>query len=464
MRVVHLSVSDKANGAHLAGLRLHQGLCQIGVDSKMFVARRLDDSGDQTIRVYRPAQDILSRTGTALYRRWITREMAHYEGRRDNEPFMFDRAAGGRRAISQMPPADVVYIHSAYGFIDYFTDLPLLAQRAQIVRVLHDMNFFTGGCTHDRGCGRFTDRCGACPLLISQSEKDPSRRVWERKHIVFSRIRNRLHFLAPSQWIAQQAHRSSLVKDSPVEVIPNGVDTDLFRPHDQGVMREFYGIPREASVVAFLSDPLDRVFKGFPFLIQALNGMKGIPNLFLLTGGGGMPPRDIGIPHLHLGKLYDSRSLCAFYCAADIVAIPSLNDNLPSVAIEAMACGTPAVAFATGGIPEMVRNGKTGVVVPVADVKALGEGIGALLRDSSGRARMAENGRRIAVEEYSMPVLASRHAEFCARIASLSSAAGTSRSVPETQALGEHTGSSRWRAPGEAKRDKETGSTQGSGA
>lgn len=418
MRVLHVSVSDKENGAHLAGFRLHQGLCRLGIDSSMFVQRRLDDSGDETIKVYRRPANLLFRAKTFAYRRWIARDLAHYKERKAGQTLVYDRAVEGHFAISQMPEADVIYIHSAYGFIDYFRDLPILAQRAPIVRLLHDMNFFTGGCSYARGCERFVDSCGACPLLFTPSERDLSRRIWERKRSVFSRIRDRLHFVAPSRWIAEEARRSSLLQDFPVEVIPNPLDTEAFRPQDREAMRELCGIPKERQVVGFLSHPLGRVDKGFPLLVKALEAMMDSPRLFLLTAGGGKPPVDVKIPHLHLGRISDTQMLCAFYCASDVVAIPSLEDNLPSVAMEAMACGTPVVTFATGGIPEMVIHEVTGLVVPKADTDALREGIVELLRNSSACARMAANGRRIAVEKYSMRVQAERHADLCARIVS----------------------------------------------
>jgi glycosyltransferase involved in cell wall biosynthesis len=430
MKVVHVSVSDKLPGAHLAGYQLHQGLLRIGIDSTMFVARRLDDSGDETIRVYRPPKDFPSRVKRFGYRHWIEHELDRNRRRDSWASFTYDRTAEGRCSVSQIPPADVIYMHSAAGFIDYSRDLPSLAQRAPIVRVLHDMNFFTGGCTHDRGCGRFTDHCGACPLLRSSCEDDLSRRVWVRKHNVFTRIRGRLHIVAPSRWIAGEARRSSLLRDLPVEVIPNAVDTEAFRRQNKAAMRDLCGLPREARVVGFLSNPLDRTVKGFPLLLEAMAALKDTPNLFLLTGGGGRPPKEIGVPHLHLGCIHDTRMLCAFYSAADIVVIPSRNDNLPSVAMEAMACGAPVVAFAVGGIPDMVRHGVTGLLVPPDRTDLLRQSIAELLDDTSARARMADNSVKIAETEYSLPVHARRHADFCARILSLAKGATMRVSLP----------------------------------
>ena len=415
MRIVHLSVSDKENGAHLAGYRLHKGLLRLGVDSTMFVQRRLDDSGDNTIQVYQRPRSLFFRVKTRAYKHWMYRDLRSFPKRMDGRVLISDRAAEGRHVVEQIPAADVIYIHAAYDFVSY-EDIALLAQRAHIVFMLHDISYFTGGCTYDPGCGRFTDRCGACPILLSHNENDPTRHVWERKHAVFSRMRNRLHFVAPSQWIARQARRSSLLRNFPIEVVPYGTDTEALHPRSGAAMREYFGIPQDKRVVGFVAQPLDNVFKGFSFLAKALEAMGDTPNLFLLTAGRGKLPVEIRIPHLHLGQIYDTRSLCAFYCSADILAVPSTSDNLPQVVMEAMACGTPVVAFPTGGIPEMARNRVTGLVVPEADPGALRDGIAK--QDSAARARMAENARQIAVEEYSMEVQAKRHVDLCARITS----------------------------------------------
>jgi glycosyltransferase involved in cell wall biosynthesis len=419
MRVVHVSVSDKENGAHLAGFRLHRGLLRLGVESKMFVVRRLDDSGDETIRVYQPPTDVFRRAMTFAYRRWLSRDLVRHGKHLNREFFIYDRAAEGRRAISQMPAADVIYIHSAYGFIDYLRDLPLLAQCAPIVFELHDMSFFTGGCSYDDGCGRFTERCGACPLFQSHDEHDPSRHVWERKHTVFSRIRDRLHFVAASRWTARQARRSSLLKDFPIDVIPYGIDTEIFRPSDRVAAREILGVPKNSRVLLYAAHPVDRVQKGFACLAEAVRKMNDREGLFLLVAGGGKLPAEVPIPHRHLGRIHDERLLSLAYCAADVFVMPSLQEAFGLTAIEAMASGTPVIAFASGGIAETVRDGVTGLHVPTGDTSALGESISQLLRNSAARARMSENARKVAVSEYSMSVQAKSHAGLLARITSL---------------------------------------------
>src|SRR4030095_1988530 len=122
------------------------------------------------------------------------------------------------------------------------------------------------------------------------------------------------------------------------------------------------------------------------------------------------------MPPLPVGYLGNERLRALVYSAADVFVIPSLYDNLPQTVLEATACGTPVVGFAVGGIPDMVRPGVTGWVVPPQDVGALRATIRALLQDPARRAEMAANCRRIAVEEYALEVQARRYIDLYEKI------------------------------------------------
>jgi glycosyltransferase involved in cell wall biosynthesis len=98
------------------------------------------------------------------------------------------------------------------------------------------------------------------------------------------------------------------------------------------------------------------------------------------------------------------------YSAADLFVIPSLQDNLPNTVLESMACGTPVVGFDVGGIPDMVRPGRTGHLVPVGDSVALHHAMTQLLNAPSVLRQMGDECRKVAMEEYSYELSAARHA------------------------------------------------------
>jgi len=147
-------------------------------------------------------------------------------------------------------------------------------------------------------------------------------------------------------------------------------------------------------------------------LIQALNGLESVSNFFLLSFGSGAPTIDAKIPHLHIGPIDNDRLLPLAFSAADVFVIPSLQEAFGQTALEAMACGTPIIGFAVGGIPDIVQPGITGLLVPPQDMTALRGAVIQLLEDPERRAKMSENCRRIAVEKFELSAQARRYVEL----------------------------------------------------
>jgi glycosyltransferase involved in cell wall biosynthesis len=413
MKVVHVSRFESGGGAALAANRLHGSLRRLGVDSTMFVAEKLTD--DPAVTVFQPPRDLFSRLSRRVQQKRLTYSMRRYQSARlaDQASFNHDRVPGGADLLAQLPAGDVINIHVMYGFVDYWTFLTAVPQHTPVVRTLHEMSFFTGGCHYDVGCGKYTKHCGACPRLGSHRERDLSRRIWRRKRATLSTITpGRLHLVAPSRWLANEAQRSSLLQKFPVTVIPLALDTEVFRPRHRRGAREALGISPDALVVLFVASLISQPIKGFPLLAQALDGLGDLTNLLLVSMGRDAAGVKVQIPHLPLGHVANERLLSLVYSAADLFVIPSLYDNLPQTVLEATACGTPVVGFAIGGIPDMVRPGVTGLLVPAADVNALRNAIRALLQDPGRRAEMSDNCRRIAVEEYALEVQARRYIDL----------------------------------------------------
>lgn len=125
-----------------------------------------------------------------------------------------------------------------------------------------------------------------------------------------------------------------------------------------------------------------------------------------------MPAHDLGPQLVTTGYLTGEKQLSWVYSAADVFVLPSLQDNLPNTALEALACGVPVVGFDVGGIPEIVREGETGLLVPAKDVAGLRAAITSVLENKDARVRMAEAGRRYAVENYGLEIQARRYLEL----------------------------------------------------
>ena len=407
--MVHLSTSDSAGGAARAAYRLHTGLRRAGVASSMLVEQRR--TTDPHVTRFEPPPGLIDRFRRHLRRSAVERDAARYPNRpKSLDWFSDDRTPYGRSLARALPACDVINLHWVAGFLDYEGFFPAAARLGvPLVWRLADMNAFTGGCHYDDHSGKFTQQCGACHQLGSNDPNDLSHQVWLRKKKALSAVADDgLHLVGTSRWIAGEARRSSLMGRFPQTIIPNGLDVREFAPRDRKAARDFFDLPPDAKIVLFAADSTSTVRKGFACLAEALQGMTDVPGLLLVSVGRG-EDQLTGVPHRHLGKIKDDRVLSLAYSAADVYVIASLQESFGQTVIESMACGTPVVGFASGGIVDTVRPGMTGELAPTKDVPALRGAVRQILADPAKRAEMGANCRRIAVGEYSLEVQAAAY-------------------------------------------------------
>jgi glycosyltransferase involved in cell wall biosynthesis len=344
----------------------------------------------------------------------IARDFARYRPSRPAgyEKFSDDRTSTAAALAEQLPACDLINLHWIADFLDFQAFFSAAPRQVPIVWRLADMNAFTGGCHFDHGCGRHFVGCGVCPQLGSTDGSDLSHQVWQRKKAALSRLGpERMHIVALNRWMAGIVKRNPLLSRFPLTVIPNGVDTEAFAPRGMRSARETLGLSQDACVVLFVADDVRNRRKGFSLLAEALAGLNGIDNLFLLSTGRGVPSLQTPVPHRHLGHIDKEELLSLAYSAADVYVCASLQDNQPNTVLEAMACGTPVVGFNVGGIPEMVRPGVTGLLAEAGDVESLRGAILEVLRRPETQAGMAGNCRRIVLDEYRLEDQIRRYAQ-----------------------------------------------------
>ncbi|MFW6065321.1 MAG: glycosyltransferase family 4 protein [Planctomycetota bacterium] len=413
MRVVHLSLSDNRGGAACAAYRIHQALLADNIDSRMFV--RIKASTDEAVEPYQPAKDFWSRLKRVRRRIGVVRRVSRYHKTRPPGPFIFHARSSelGRDLMGDLPEADLLNLHWVSTFVDFAAFFRAVGGRVPVVWTLHDMNPFTGGCHYSTGCDGYLRQCGRCPWLGSDNPRDLSHKTWRRKKRALQRVpTDMLHIVSPSRWLGEQAKASSLFGRFPVHVLPNCLDTDVFEPRDRLVATQALDIPADAKVVLFAAANPEMPRKGFNLLVEAIGRVDESDRPMLLTLGQGSPTVSDTLAHKHVGAIHDERLLTLIYSAADVLACPSLEDNLPNTVLESMACGTPAVGFNVGGIGDMVRPDSTGLLAPAGDTGALSEAVRSLLSDPDRLGRMGRESREVAVREYSQKAGARRYAEL----------------------------------------------------
>lgn len=285
------------------------------------------------------------------------------------EAFSRFDCASGRSIKASNFQFDIINLHWIANFIDLQTLISQVGGRIPLVWTLHDMRAFTGGCHYDGQCGKFMldSGCHTCPQLLKSGPNDASFFEFSAAKSVLGGLdRNDLQIVTPSAWLADQSRKSKILSRFNVSVIPNGIDTDVFKPIDQSTARKCLGIAEQNKVLLFVAQDINNHRKGLDLLMNAIHEIAGkIDNLHLLTVGDVQSSsfHNAGIESTNLGTVVNERFLPIAYSAADLFTIPSRQDNLPNTVLESIACGTPVVGFRAGGIPELIKEGKTGWIV-----------------------------------------------------------------------------------------------------
>ena len=395
-----MSTRDVAGGAARAAYRLHQGLLQAEVDSHMLVQNQA--SGDATviaprsklqrgIAAIRPA---LSQIPFSLYR-----DRDHTINIYSSQWLPNNLTA----KIEQINP-DIINLHWICGG---FVPIETLAKlNRPLVWTFHDMWGFTGGCHYSGDCDRFTESCGACPQLGSKLAWDLSRWVWRRKAKAWKNLD--LTIVTPSHWLAAATQASSLFKDVPVKVIGNGLDPQVYQPHEKLLARNILQLPKAKKIILFgaLSSTQDKR-KGFDLLLSGFKQLRqwqSTDEVELVIFGAAKPlkPVDFGFPTRYVGKLSDDVTLSLLYAAADVFVAPSIQDNLPNTILEALFCGTPCVAFRIGGIPDLIEHQQTGYLAQPLSAADLAWGINWILTDAERYQQLRVNSRNKALAQFAL--------------------------------------------------------------
>jgi glycosyltransferase involved in cell wall biosynthesis len=403
LKIAHVNTHDISGGAAIAAYRLHTGLRQMGQESIMFVDRWCGD--DFSIVKFQSPSDLVNRLLRHFRYERLSRTFNRYRATTPEglDFFSDDRSPYGGSVQKQLPVCDVINLHWIAEFIDYISFFSRVPRHTPIVWTLHDMNPFTGGCHYDAGCGRYNQGCGECPQLGSSFSNDLSRRIWKRKEKAYRHLSsNGLTFIALNRWMADEIKSSTLLNRFPVRMIPNGVDTEIFQPIDKLIARKALNIPHEKKIILFSAGNIKNRRKGLYLLQNGLSALEETDQIFLLSVGGGASSVDLPIESLHIGPAQNDRFLSLLYNAADLYVIPSVQDNLPNTVLESMACGTPVIGFNVGGIPDMVRCGKTGYLVKPYETKALGAAISSMLKNTEKMNHMAQECRRVVLEHYTL--------------------------------------------------------------
>lgn len=389
-------------GAGIATRRLAKSLNEIDINAELLVRHSRSDHPNVTAptsnirRAYNAVRLVADSKPTRLY-----------GGTKDfSIGWLPDRL---HTRINQIAP-DIVHLNwVGDGGISLKTigkiDVP-------IVWRLPDMWAFTGGCHYARDCQKYQETCGACPQLHSRFSYDISRWVWRTKRKAWDNAD--ITVVATSSWLAKKAASSSLFSNRRIEVIPNALDTDTYRPVPGVIGRQLFDIPDADHIVLFgAQQSTSNPRKGFDLLVDAIASLD-TTDIHLVVFGGREPDEgpNFDVPTSYVGYLEDDQSLAVLYSMADVMVTPSRYEGFGQTVSEALACETPVVAFSGSGPEDIIDHKETGFLATPHEAEDLAAGIEWILEDGKRRGRLGKTARERAIERYSMTTVAAQYGDL----------------------------------------------------
>lgn len=362
MKVLQVNVVYKNGSTGKIVSCIREGLLKNGIDSVICYGRksRVAEQG-----VYKVSSEFEAKVHSVL-------------SRLDGVDFAHSPYATKRleRIIRKEAP-DIVHLHCINGhFVNAYSLLNYLKiHRIKTVLTLHAEIMQTAGCEHTMGCGKWKTECYQCSRIhgsVSGLFRDDARHCFRRMKAAFDGFEN-LRIIGVSEWLTALAKESPIFKGAncSFETIRNGIDTSIFHYTNPQNLYDKYRIPKEKKIVLHVTPNFKYPIKGGENVLRLAKKMKEY--CFIIVGYNDelskLPQNAIGIRHTN-----DQKELAAFYSLADCFICTSLSESLPTVCLEAAACGTPIVGFDIDGVKEAIPpNG--GTVVPIGDIEAFAEQI-----------------------------------------------------------------------------------------
>lgn len=404
MKVLILSRSDLSGGAARAAYRQMRGLRDAGVDARMLVVSKLSSDpavikAPWNIQIFCLLALVLE---TLLLKLQVSRNRILHS-------LNWFPTGMGRLAMQQKP--DVINLHWVNGGMISLGEIRRL--QAPVVWTLHDMWLMMGAEHYDSrelpGRHRQGYEGGRLP---GDSGVDLNKLAWKWKRR--NLLKRKIHFVAPSRWLATELSTAKMWQGIDCEVIPNCAPVHVYRPLSKEMAREILGLPKEKKIVLFGAvNAKSDLRKGYHHLTEAIYAWAPAEGTALCVVFGEGPSRDLvaGVESLGVGVLSDDVVLSLYYNAADVFICPSEQENLPNTLVEAQLCGTPCLAFKIGGNSEILSEG----LVPGFDTHAMALGIRSLVENPPSWEERQRNAAT-AVDRFSPAQCAKNYRSFYQRV------------------------------------------------
>lgn len=399
MRILIINDVGFLGGAGIATRRQVQSLLMLGHDVMLLCHDPLQ------------AHAATFDTDASLPGRWLGLKSLPHTHRSSGVPVAISSQRICAAAGSAFPDAIIVgNIHGAGWSAGLLLELRRL--KVPIFAYLHDLHFMTGRCTHPYACEMHLTGCNAtCPTATEYPPLAPEliQEEWQLRREVFCGP-SAAHLACNSTWTMNMFQRSMPAAAS-VSLLHLGLDKTVFQPCDRADARRALNIPQDRFVVLSAAMKFSDPHKGGSIFQEVVDRMSGTVHFVALGGGTESVAVDQSFP-----QSGDLDFLVQLYAAADVFLSTSTAESFGQTLLESAACGRPVVALKIGGIPDVVKDGVTGLLADPTSgqevAAALVENIGRYHRDAAMRLDHGLAARRLVEEHFDLEAQARRWEEL----------------------------------------------------
>ncbi len=371
MKVLLLNTSERTGGAAVASNRLMRALQKQGIEVKMLV-RDKQTNNESVISINSSVIKQKLNWIRFVWERFVI-FICNCFSRKNLFQVSIANTGTDITKLSAFRNADIIHLHWInQGFLSLSDLKKIIDSGKPIVWTMHDLWSATSICHYPGECLKYQKHCQECPML--------SHPVWDLSHQTFKQKEKlnwaKVHFVGCSRWITHLGMQSVLLQSAKFHSIPNALPAS-FSPTNKSIARQAFGLPANKFLILFGAAKISDQRKGADFFIKASRLLASFSDIEIILMGNNGDELSRLLPfktHI-LGYLSNEEQIAKAYSCADAFVIPSLEDNLPNTIMEAMACGTPCVGFATGGIPEMIDHLQNGYVAEYKSAEDLANGI-----------------------------------------------------------------------------------------
>ena len=402
MNIVHLSKLS-CGGATRYAQMLDDGLRDAGLDSRLVT--------DQTL------QKLGLRDGRRRFANRVTNRLL-VEIQRD----VFHRVDSWPEfsLVDVVKDADIVHVHQVTDWIGLSQLIREVPGTAGLVISLHDLWPITGGCVVFNGCEQFRDACAKCPILKPPFDRLIAR--WQLATRSRSYRSRPMTFIANSDWTRERMLEARALQGlSPPLVIHPAIETDLFRPssdEERKAARTQFGIPQDGLVVLAGCSSLTDVNKNLAATVRVVGqvALQLAARVTLVLFGDGRIPVPEGLNVVFAGSIPERARLAELYRVADVFVSTSRMETYGMTLLEAMASRVPVVAYRTGAIPNVLDEGRAGLLAPLDDERAVANAVLELFQSESRHREVVDAGLLLVRSRNSPEELLRSHRDVYARV------------------------------------------------